>query len=127
MNLLKWRSKTFFAALSLVLAAPFVGCHSYHVEATVENETGNALQLLEVDYPNATFGANSLAAGATLRYQFQIQGRGPLKVLYSTQNSDQPLRVIVGPEVHERQEGHLHILLLPDGRARFETDLTPRN
>ena len=64
------------AAALLALSA----CHSYHVDATVENHTGAAIQLLEVDYPSASFGANTLAAGAVFSYRIQLRGIGPLKV-----------------------------------------------
>ena len=53
------------------------GCHSYHVETTVENRTGAAIQLLEIDYPSASFGANSVAAGAIFHYRIQLRGSGP--------------------------------------------------
>jgi len=62
----------FLSAPLLALAA----CHSYHVDATVENRTGGAIQLLEVDYPSASFGADSLAAGAVLPYRIQVRAMG---------------------------------------------------
>jgi hypothetical protein len=52
-----------FCPLICVLAATAMvaatACHSYHVDATVENRTGSPIQLLEVDYPSASFGADS--------------------------------------------------------------------
>ena len=108
-----------FAAV--LLAA--VGCHSYHVDATVENRTGAAIQLLEVDYPSASFGANTLAAGAVFRYRIQLRGIGPLKVQY-TAGDGRPVQ-IDGPPLTERQEGTLQIVLLPGGKAEFYPELTP--
>ena len=75
-----------FAAIALTASMCGAGCHSYHVETTVNNRTGAAIQLLEVDYPSASFGANSLAAGAVLHYRIQLRGTGPLKVQYTTGN-----------------------------------------
>jgi hypothetical protein len=55
----------FLSAALLDLA----GCHSYHVETIVENHTGGLIRLLEVEYPSASFGVNSLAAGAEYHYR----------------------------------------------------------
>jgi hypothetical protein len=99
------------------------GCHSYHVDTTVENRTGAAIQLLEVDYPSASFGADTLAAGAVFHYRIQLQGSGPLKVQYTA--GDGRSTLMNGPTVVERQEGQLQIVLLPGGRAEFHPQLTP--
>jgi hypothetical protein len=99
------------------------GCHSYHVETTVVNQTGADLQLLEVDYPSASFGADSLAAGTAFHYRIQIQGSGTLKVQYTS--SGRHLEKINGPELSEHQEGRLQIVLLPGGKAEFHPELTP--
>ena len=54
------------------------GCHSYHIDTTIENHTGAAIQLLEVDYPSASFGTDNIAPGADFHYRFQVRGDGPL-------------------------------------------------
>jgi hypothetical protein len=107
----------------LLPALAAAGCHSYHVETTVVNRTGQAIQLLEVDYPSATFGANRMAAGETLHYRIQLRDSGPLKVQYTAQNA--PLAQVQGPVVAEPQEGRLEIVLLPGGKADFHLQLTP--
>ncbi len=108
-------------AIVLVWAS---GCHSHHIDLTVENRTGEAIQLLEVDYPSASFGANSLAAGAVFRYRIQVRGNGPLKVAYT--GSDTQQTQIEGPTLAERQEGRIEIVLLPDKQAEFHPQLTPQ-
>jgi len=108
-------------ALVLVWAA---GCHSYSIETTVENRTGGAIRLLEVDYPSASFGANSLAAGAVFRYRIQVHGNGPLKVMYT--GSDAQQVQIEGPALSERQAGRIEIVLLPQKKAEFHPQLTPQ-
>jgi hypothetical protein len=123
------------AAIRLAVAAGVLpallaaaGCHSYHVETTVENRTGGAIQLLEVDYPSASFGANNLAAGQAFHYRIQLRGSGPLKVQYATSDGlpSQHLVQIDGPVLAERQEGQLQIVLLPGGKAEFHPQLTPQ-
>jgi hypothetical protein len=111
------------SAIALCTLPAATGCHSYHVDATVENRTGAPVQLLEVDYPSASFGANSLAAGAVFHYRIQLRGTGPLKVQYT--GSDGHQAQIDGPTVAERQEGALQIVLLPGGKAEFHPQLTP--
>jgi len=111
------------AILSVALIA-LAACHSYHIEITVENRTGGAIQLLEVDYPSASFGANTLAAGATLPYRIQVRGSGPLKVEFTASDGHQTQ--IEGPTLAERQEGRIEIVLLPAGYAEFHPHLTPQ-
>jgi hypothetical protein len=115
------------AAVSLLAGLPLISlstaCHSYHVETTVENRTGAPLQLLEVDYPSASFGDNNLAVNADYHYRIQFQGSGPLKVQYTS--ADGHAIQIDGPQVAERQEGDLEIVLLPAGKAEFHPHLTP--
>jgi hypothetical protein len=104
---------------ALVMAS---GCHSYHVETTVVNHTGGPIQLLEVDYPSASFGANSLAAGAVFSYRIQLRGSGPLKVQFT--GSDGRQTQVEGPMLFELQEGRIEIVLLPGGKAEFHPELT---
>jgi hypothetical protein len=112
----------------MILPAAFMavaGCHSRHIETTVENRTGGAIQLLEVDYPSASFGANSLAAGEAFHYRIQLRGNGPLRVEYT--GSDGRHEEIAGPALVERQEGRIEIVLLPGGKAEFDPQLTPQH
>jgi hypothetical protein len=116
------RRSLFTAFLSATLLAA-AACHSYHVDTTVENRTGAAIQLLEVDYPSASFGADHIASGAIYRYRFQIRGSGPLKITYTGPDDKQVQ--IDGPTLIERQQGQLKIVLLPAGKAQFIPQLTP--
>ena len=111
-------------AILLPVLGLAAGCHSYHVETTVENRTGAAIQLLEVDYPSASFGANSLAAGAVFHYRIQLRGSGPVKVQYTAGDGRQAVQ-IEGPTLAEPQQGQLQIVLLPAGKAEFHPELTP--
>jgi hypothetical protein len=110
-------------AATFLAACLFSGCHSYHIDATVENRTGAPIRLLEVDYPSASFGADSLAAGADFHYRFQIIGSGPLKVSYTT--AEGKTVQIPGPMLVDRQQGQLEIVLEPGAKAEFHPRLTP--
>lgn len=109
------------AATAILFGA--AACHSYHVETIVENRTGAPIQLLEVDYPSASFGADKLDAGAVFHYRIQLRGSGAIKVQYTAVGGHQAQ--IDGPIVAERQEGTLQIVLLPGGKAEFHPQLTP--
>jgi hypothetical protein len=111
--------------MALVLPAALMalaGCHSRHIDTTVENRTGGAIQLLEVDYPSASFGANSLAAGEVFHYRIQLRGNGGLKVEYTGSEGRQV--EIEGPALTEPQEGRIEIVLLPGGQAEFHPQLS---
>jgi hypothetical protein len=118
-------SKRFLAVACLAPAVLLAGCHSYRIEATVENHTGGAITQLEVDYPSASFGANSLAADAVFHYRFQVRGSGPVTVQYTASDGRQVQ--ITGPTLNEKQEGRLDIVLPPGGKAAFHVELNPRN
>ena len=115
----------FIAVLCLLASLPLAGCHSYRIDAVVENRTGAAIELLEVDYPSASFGADKLDSGADYRYRFSVRGSGPVKVQY-IESASQKVRQCTGPEIVEHQEGRLEIVLLPGGTAEFHPELTPR-
>ncbi|HUX43351.1 MAG TPA: hypothetical protein VMV57_01245 [Terracidiphilus sp.] len=112
------------AALLLPLFAAVGGCHSYQVSCTVVNRTGATIHLMEVDYPSAGFGTDSLANGASYPYRFQIRGSGPVDVQY-TESATHKVIKIAGPAVREDQEGRLEIVLLPGGKAQFHAELNP--
>jgi hypothetical protein len=118
MNLRRW-----LVGISGLAVLGVTGCRSHHVDATVENHTGAAIRLLEVDYPSASFGADSVGADSVLRYRIQLQGQGQLKVQYTAPDGHQTQ--IDGPVLVEGQEGQLDIVLQPGGKAEFHPQLTP--
>src|SRR6204780_3898577 len=84
-------------------------CHSFHVDTTIENRTGAAIQLLEVDYPSASFGVDHLDAAAVFHYRFQVRGSGQLIIEYADPSGHQIH--INGPALVEPQHGQLQIVL----------------
>jgi hypothetical protein len=105
------------------MIAFLAGCHSYHIDATIENRSGSAIQLLEVDYPSASFGADALAAGADFHYRFQVQGSGPVTIQYT--DADRKAVKQTGPSLADKQEGRLEIVILPGGQVEFHPEMTP--
>lgn len=98
------------------------GCHSAYVDVSIENRTGATVRLLEVSYPSASFGAGSLAAGATLHNRIQLRGSGAVKLTFT--NGKEQSTEIAGPQLGEKQQGSLQIVLLADGKAEFHPNLS---
>ena len=110
------------AVAGLVGAVLVGGCKSPYVSATVKNDTGAVVTLVEVDYPSASFGRDSLAAGAVYAYRFKIIGSGATKVSWT--DAERKQHTADGPQLHEGQEGQLVITLAPAG-AQWSPHLTP--
>ena len=110
------------ALLGLVAVLSLSGCKSPYVSATVQNETGATVTLVEVDYPSASFGRESLAAGAAYPYRFKVLGSGTTKA--SWMDAQHKQHTSTGPELHEGQHGSLAITLTSTG-AQWAAQLTP--
>jgi hypothetical protein len=108
-----------FAAALLTTA----GCHSAYIEATVKNATGGPVSLVEVDYPSASFGRETLADGAVYHYRFKILGDGATKVLWT--DAAHIERNNNGPTLHEGDEGRL-VITLSAATANWDLKLTRR-
>jgi hypothetical protein len=113
------------AAISVLCLIVFTGCHSYHIETTIENHTGGTVTLLEVDYPSASFGADTLAADGVFHHRIQTRGSGPINVQYTAANGHSA--EIKGPTLYEGQEGRIEIVLLPNRTAEFHPALSPQH
>jgi hypothetical protein len=98
------------------------GCKSPYVEADVVNATAAPVTLVELDYPSASFGTGTLAAGATYHYRFKILGSGPTKVLWT--DAEHHDHSVTGPSLREGQEGMLKATLT-GGTAQWFTRLQP--
>jgi hypothetical protein len=99
--------RLYLAAAIAVLT--LTGCHSAYVTTTVSNHTAEKISLVEVDYPSASFGIQSLAPGADLHYRFKVLGQGPLKLLYTDAHGTD--HTTKGPYLREGAEGPLAIVI----------------
>jgi hypothetical protein len=96
------------AGLTLCLALT-TGCHSTFIQATISNRSGQPLSLVEVDYPSASFGTQTLASGADFHYRFKVLNAGDLKLLYT--DSHKINQTFTGPHLQETDEGTLTIVI----------------
>jgi hypothetical protein len=99
------------ALLTCLVAAS--GCHSPYVITTVSNHTSQPIELLEVDYPSASFGTQALAPGADFHYRFKVLGSGSMKLLYT--DSAHHDHKSDGPFLKEGAEGPLAIVIADTG------------
>ena len=91
------------------------GCHSAYIDATISNHTDKPLNLVELDYPSASFGTQTLTPGGDFHYRFKILGSGKLKLIYTdTANVEHD---IPGPQLTEGEEGTLTVTVQPTGVA----------
>ena len=105
------RNASLFGGAVLIAVVGLSGCRSKYVEATVTNATGGPVTVVEVDYPSASFGKETLAAGANFHYRFKTQGDGKLKAMWTdAANHDHSVE---GPTLNEGDEGTLRVTLKP--------------
>lgn len=110
-----------FSVAAFTLAG-LAGCHSHYVEADIKNNSATPVSLVELDYPSASFGVESLASGGVYHYRFKILGDGPTKLLWTdTQHND---HTVSGPSLQEGQEGTLTVTIAGP-TATWQTNLKP--
>jgi len=108
---------------ALLLPAVLAGCRSPYIAATVENQTGGQVSLVEVDYPSASFGKESIPNGDAFHYRFKVLGSGQTSVVWTDAGHHQ--HTSKGPDLHELQEGSLTVVLGPSS-ATWQTQLHDR-
>jgi hypothetical protein len=105
----------FVRSIALVAILSLTGCHSAWIDATVSNRTPETLIGVEVDYPSASFGTQTLAAGADFHYRFKVIGSGPTSLLWTDLAHHD--HKVPGPALHENEEGTLAVAVTPNGAA----------
>jgi hypothetical protein len=110
--------------LALAAVLPLSGCHSALISATISNRTSEPISLVEVDYPAASFGTQTLAPGQDFHYRFKILGSGPTTLLWTDQQHHDHKNS--GPALHEGQEGALHVTLADQAPPIWDLQLVKR-
>ncbi|MDQ2924935.1 MAG: hypothetical protein M3R43_05190, partial [Acidobacteriota bacterium] len=95
---------------------------SAYIEAVVKNAGGAPVSLVEVDYPSASFGRETLAAGAEYHYRFKVLGSGATKALWTDASHHE--HSTPGPTLKEGDEGRLTVTV---GLASAQWDLALKN
>lgn len=89
------------------------GCRSAFIAMTITNHTAQPIELLEVDYPSASFGTQGLAPGKDFHYRFKVLGSGITTLLWTdAAHHDHKL---AGPKLTEGDQGSMAIVFAPGG------------
>ena len=102
-----------YRAFSLLSLCTLAGCHSSFVQTTISNRTTQPVELIEVDYPSASFGVQALPPGKDYYYRFKVIGEGKMKLTYTDAANHE--HKSDGPDLKEGAEGPVTILIAPDG------------
>ncbi len=117
----KKNNRLFVPAFALALGLAISGCHSRHIDSMIDNHTGAAIHQVEIDYPSASFGIDTLTSGQIYDYRFQVQGKGPIKVQYTDSAGKQVH--LEGTFLSDGDQGTYLVILLPDGKAQWVPSL----
>ena len=107
---------------ALLACLSLSACHSAFVQTSIVNHTGKTVQLVEVDYPSASFGTQQIADGATYHYHFKVQDSGPVKIAF-TGDAGKTFSA-TGPTLEPGQQGNLTITLENDGKVTWTPALS---
>jgi len=105
----------FFACLSLA------SCRSAFVQTAIVNHTGSTVQLIEVDYPSASFGTQQIANNDIYHYRFKIQDSGPIKITFTGARNQ--IHAVTGPTLTQGQQGTLTITLDGNDKVTWTPNL----
>ena len=109
--MMRWKSSLLSSLLLMLVAG---GCtHSHIIEMTVTNTSSEKVSNVAIEYPEASFGINSLAAGQSYQYKIKPTSTGPLKIGFL--NSHAQDRTSTGPVLHKDDEGSIEIKITQDG------------
>lgn len=101
-----------YAVASLFLMA-ISGCRAHVVKINLANTSAQPVRTIIVDYPDATFGKDSLAPGATFSYGIKVLETGPLKIQFTDARGI--IHTYVYPALHKNDDGSIQVSLNQNG------------
>jgi hypothetical protein len=110
-------------ALAICALVFLSGCHSHYIQATITNGSGAEVDVVQVDYPSASFGVQTLAPGQNFHYRFKLLGSGNIKLGFLDAHKAE--HHVTGPWLNEGQEGTLRIIISSQEHAEFQPSLKP--
>jgi hypothetical protein len=117
-----WMNKArLLGAASLLLLQ---GCGSKFVETSIENDSGQPLRVVELDYPGAGFGTSTLAPRAVYHYRFKALGSGALSLSYT--DASGAAHTAAGPVIEDAQGGTLVVHIGERGAVTWQPALSHR-
>ena len=110
--------KSFRFAVALVSLIALAGCRAHVVKISLTNTSAQPIKTIIVDYPNATFGKDALAPGATFSYTIKPLETGPLKIQFTDAKGAN--HTYIGPALHKNEEGSIEVSLDQNGAVAAE-------
>lgn len=114
--------------LAAGLAAASAGCHNPLrnplVATTIINHQSTPVRLLEFDYPFASFGSDSLAAGGEFHHSFAIEGAGPLTLHFMDAAGKN--HTVKGPSVQGGDIGSLSVTIDGSGAVQWSLNVSEK-
>ena len=94
-------------ALPLLLLAALAGCRSHVITVNLTNSSAAPIHTVQVDYPNATFGKDTLAPGETFSYAIKPLDKGKLKIQFTDSTGASHANEVVSLEPND--EGRIDV------------------
>jgi hypothetical protein len=104
--------KTIRFASALLVLLVLAGCRSHVVQVTLTNTSQQPISTIVVDYPQATFGVNTLIPGQTFSYSIKPLETGALKVQFT--NAQGVKHSSFWPMLHKGDEGSIQVKFTQD-------------
>ncbi|HWZ44178.1 MAG TPA: hypothetical protein VNW97_11930 [Candidatus Saccharimonadales bacterium] len=120
MKLLKITACT--AILAILCLAQVACSRSRTIVVSLTNTSAQPLSAIVVDYPEATFGKNTLKPGETYQYRIKATDSGPMKITFT--NAAGQARIFSLTTVRKNDEGAIEVRLTQDAAtpdARLKT------
>ena len=71
------------SVVAVIFALSLAGCRAHVVKISLTNTSAQPIKTIIVDYPNATFGKDTLAPGETYFSLIKPVDHGPIKVRFT--------------------------------------------
>ena len=105
---------TGFVVLLVSVCVLVTACtHSHVINVTVTNTSADRITTIVIDYPEATFGINTLEPRKNFQYKIKPTATGAVKIAFV--NAHGIKHASTGPVVHTNDEGSIQIELTQDG------------
>lgn len=103
------KMKSLLLLAVIIFTLSLSGCRAHVVKINLTNTSAQPIKTIIVDYPNATFGKDTLAPGATFSYTIKPLETGPLKIQFTDARGAN--HSYVGPALHKNEEGSIDVRL----------------
>jgi hypothetical protein len=98
-------------------SAMLLACRSRGIDVTIQNNGPATVRNLEVDYPGAAFGTDSIAPGSSFSYRIKPLSTGEVTLSFAQEKGGAFKQK--GPTVRAQEEGRLMLILEQDANHQW--------